>query len=80
MGRRGLGIRPSCQGKGLGTALLALTIQEARAIGIGAIHVHCMKGNVASVGMIVANGGVFDSEVEYGTPVEVIQRYVIAGE
>ena len=79
-GHIGLGIRPSCQGRGLGTRLLALTIEAARRRGIGEIHVHCNKDNPASAGMIVANGGMLDSEIEHGDPVEVIQRYIIAAE
>lgn len=76
-GHIGLGVRPSRQGRGLGKLLLALTIREATSLGIDEIHVHCHKGNFASAGMILANGGVLRSEVAYGHAGEIVQRYVI---
>ncbi len=76
-GHIGLGVRPAAQGRGLGKHLLALTIQEARSRGIDDVHVHCHKGNHASAGMILANGGVLRSEGPYGHAGEVVQRYVI---
>lgn len=76
-GHIGLGVRPAAQGRGLGKRLLALTIQEARRRGIEDVHVHCDKGNVASAGMILANGGVLESEGPYGHAGGFVQRYVI---
>ncbi|MEM9304502.1 MAG: GNAT family N-acetyltransferase [Pseudomonadota bacterium] len=76
-GHIGLGVRPSWRGNGVGNRLMALTIQEARKRGIGAVHVHCHKHNIASARMIVGNGGVLDSEIEDGEPPEIVQRYVI---
>ena len=78
-GHIGLGVRPSAQGRGLGKRLLALTIQEARKRGIEDIHIHCHKGNRASAGMILANGGVLQSEGPYGHAGEIVQRYVVVG-
>lgn len=77
-GHIGLGIRPSARGRGLGNSLLSLTIEEARKMGIGELHIHCHKRNVASARMIMANGGVLVSELDNGTPSETIQRYVVA--
>ena len=76
-GHIGLGIRPSYQGRGLGTQLLKLTLDAARDRGIRAVHVHCHKDNRASVGMILANGGVLDSEISPDASGVVVQRYVI---
>ncbi|MEL6449382.1 MAG: GNAT family N-acetyltransferase [Pseudomonadota bacterium] len=76
-GHIGLGVRPAAQGRGLGKLLLALTIQEARRRGIKDVHVHCNKGNHASAGMILANGGVLQSEGAYGHAGEIVQRYVV---
>jgi predicted acetyltransferase len=76
-GHIGLGVRPSYRGRGFGSTLLNLTIQEARKKGIAEIHVHCLKSDVASARTIVRNGGVLDSEVlDEGSP-EIIQRYLI---
>lgn len=75
-GHIGLGIRPSYRSKGLGNALMTLTIQEARRRGIGEIHIHCHKHNEASARMIISNGGVLESEIEESS--EIVQRYVVA--
>jgi len=77
-GHIGLGIRPSYRGRGLGTFLLAGTIEEARKRGIGELHIHCHKRNAASARMIVKNGGVLASEIEDEEPAETVQRYVVA--
>ena len=76
-GHLGLGIRPSRRGRGLGTRLLALTLLEARRMGIGEVHIHCHKDNESSGRMIVRNGGVLHSEIESGEPGAVVQRYVV---
>lgn len=76
-GHIGLGIRPSRRGHGLGNTLMRLTIAQARARGMGELHIHCHKHNAASARMIIANGGVLDSEVAIGEPVEVVQRFIV---
>lgn len=77
-GHIGLGVRPSYRGRGLGSRLLALTIQEARRKGIGQIHIHCNKGNAPSRRMIPRNGGRLESEETEPGSDEVLQRYEIA--
>jgi predicted acetyltransferase len=77
-GHIGLGVRPSCRGRGLGNVLLSFTIQEARKKGIAPIHIHCHKSNTASARMIARNGGVLDSEVADEGSTEIIQRYCVA--
>jgi predicted acetyltransferase len=74
-GHIGLGIRPSQRGRGLGTELLRLTIAEARKSGLGTLHVHCYRHNIPSARMIMANGGVLESEVPLDD--KVVQRYLI---
>lgn len=74
-GHIGLGIRPAWRGKGLGTSLLGLTLQQARQLGIAQVHVHCHKHNEASARMIRANGGLLESEIEADG--ELVQRYLI---
>lgn len=63
------------RGLGLGVRLLGLTLEKAYEHDIAQIHVHCHKHNVPSARMIIANGGLLDSEIDDGG--EIIQRYVI---
>lgn len=72
-GHIGLGIRPSYRGQGLSIQLLNLTLQKAKQKNINPVQIHCYKENTASARMIMACGGVLDSEVmDSGT---VVQRY-----
>jgi predicted acetyltransferase len=74
-GHIGMSIRPMHRGRGLGRELLALTILEARKLGIGTVHVHCLKANTASARMILGNGGRLDSDAVFEG--HSIQRFVI---
>lgn len=74
-GHIGLGVRPSWRGKGLGTLLLELTLQQAQQLGITQVHVHCHKHNEPSARMIRANGGWLESEIDADG--ELVQRYLI---
>ena len=56
-GHIGYGIRPSEQRKGYGTQILALTLVEARKLGIKRVLVTCDVDNIASVRVIEKNGG-----------------------
>lgn len=56
-GHIGYAIRPSQRGHGYGTAILALTLPYARALGITCVHMHCEEGNIASARVIERNGG-----------------------
>jgi predicted acetyltransferase len=76
-GHIGLGVRPSQRGRGLGTDLMSLTIQEAWKRGIDEVHIHCYKSNPASAKIIEANGGVLHSEIEEGASASVVQRFVV---
>ena len=75
-GHIGLGVRPSCRGKGLGNILMEKSIHQLNLMGVKVVHIHCYKSNVASASMIIANGGSLESEFsDYG---KVIQRFVIS--
>ncbi|WP_376697563.1 GNAT family N-acetyltransferase [Wenzhouxiangella sp. EGI_FJ10305] len=76
-GHIGLGIRPSQRGRGLGTKLMSLTIQEAWKLGIREVHIHCYKANTTSASLIKANGGTLESEVDDLDTGNVIQRFVV---
>jgi predicted acetyltransferase len=76
-GHIGYGIRPSLRRQGFGKAILSRTLERARAIGLGKILLTCGKANVGSVKVILANGGVLDSEEFHAPRNEVLQRYWI---
>ena len=56
-GHIGYDVRPSARGKGYGTALLALTLEKARELGLEDVLVTCDTDNVASARVIEKNGG-----------------------
>ena len=62
-GHIGDGIRPSERGKGLGTEMIALALEECRKLGISEVLMCCKKSNVASARTIEKNGGVLENEV-----------------
>ncbi|MCB1583633.1 MAG: GNAT family N-acetyltransferase [Marinicella sp.] len=74
-GHIGLGIRPKYRQQGLSVRLLQLTLEQAENKGINPVHVHCYQENIASARMIMACGGVLDSEIE--SDGVVVQRYLI---
>jgi predicted acetyltransferase len=56
-GQIGYNIRPNQRRKGYGTAILALTLQEAKKLGLERVLVTCDEGNVGSMKIIEQNGG-----------------------
>ncbi|MGN1003174.1 MAG: GNAT family N-acetyltransferase [Oscillospiraceae bacterium] len=74
-GHIGYSVRPSERRKGYGKAMLGLCLDKARERGLEKVMVTCDRENSASARTILANGGVFEKEVEVdGTS---IQRYWI---
>lgn len=61
-GHIGYDVRPSMRRRGYGTAVLALTLERARSLGIRCVLVTCGKDNVASERVILNNGGRFEGE------------------
>ena len=76
-GHIGYDIRPSERRKGYGTRMLAMALAEARRIGLDRVMVTCDRGNVASRRVILANGGVFESEGFDPASGEMVHRYWI---
>jgi len=76
-GHIGYDIRPSERRKGYGTRMLAMALVEARRIGLDRVMVTCDRGNVASARVILANGGVFESEGPDPETGEMVHRYWI---
>jgi predicted acetyltransferase len=76
-GHIGYGIRPSVRGRGCGKLILKLTLSEARARAITNVLLTCGKHNLASARVILANGGIFESEEFVAEHNEMVQRYWI---
>lgn len=74
-GHIGSGIRPSERGKGFGTHMVALALEECDKLGIREVLMCCDKANPASAKTIRKNGGILENEVK--TDGGVIQRYWI---
>jgi predicted acetyltransferase len=79
-GHIGYGVRPGARRGGVGTRLLALTLTEARRLGLDRVLITCDLGNIGSAQVIERNGGVReDVRVVPGYP-EPIVRYWVATE
>jgi len=61
-GNIGYFIRHAERRKGYGTRILALTLEEARAINLPRVLVTCDTDNIGSARIIRKNGGVFDGD------------------
>jgi predicted acetyltransferase len=61
-GHVGYHVRPSQRGKGYGTKMLALALDEARRLGLTRVLITCDPDNIASVRVIEKNGGVLASQ------------------
>lgn len=61
-GNVGYEVRPSERGRGYGTSILALALDEARRIGLGRVLLTAEPANVRSLRVIERNGGVPDGE------------------
>ena len=71
-GHIGDGIRPSERGKGYGTKMIALALEECKKLGIDRALMCCDKDNPASAKTIIKNRGVLENEVG-----SLVQRYWI---
>jgi predicted acetyltransferase len=76
-GHIGYGVRPSLRGKGFGSEILRQTLFRAKSLGLTKVLLTCGKNNIASAKVIVANGGVLESEAYYPPRDEVLQKYWI---
>ncbi|MGD6817041.1 GNAT family N-acetyltransferase [Metabacillus sp. 84] len=61
-GHIGYGIRPSERKKGYATAILSMTLERIKKLGLSEVLVTCDKDNIASEKTILKNGGVFEAE------------------
>ncbi|HEX8997424.1 MAG TPA: GNAT family N-acetyltransferase [Ktedonobacterales bacterium] len=77
-GHIGYNIRPSERGKGYGIAILALTLERARELGLSHVLLTCDTDNIRSAGVILRNGGVLTSEGYSPLRGARVSRYWIA--
>ena len=76
-GHIGYDVRPSQRGKGYATRLLALTMEEARGLGLTGVLVTCDDDNYASARVIEKNGGGLINKVVPEDGDKLIRRYWI---
>ena len=76
-GNIGYSVKPSARRQGFGTRLLELTLREASQREMTELLLTCGKTNLASVRVILRNGGVLESEEFLPRRGEVVQRYRI---
>ena len=63
-GHIGDGVRPSLRGRGIGTAMVGLALEECRKLGIDRVLMVCDRDNIPSAKTILRNGGVLENEIE----------------
>ncbi|WP_188903765.1 GNAT family N-acetyltransferase [Deinococcus aerophilus] len=76
-GHVGYEVRPSARRRGHGTALLRLTLERARELGLREVLVTCDTDNLGSRGIIEANGGVLEGEFQVEGHPHPLRRYWI---
>ncbi len=76
-GNIGYGVRPSARRRGFATEILRRTLEEARTLGLGEILITCANTNLGSIGTILNNGGVFESQENLPERGEIVNRYII---
>ena len=74
-GHIGYGVAPDQRRKGYATQMLLLGLGECKKLGINKARVSCIKGNIASAGVIKKCGGIYDGDAEYEG--KIFERYWI---
>ncbi len=76
-GHIGYSVRPGERRKGYAKRMLAMGLEEARALGLGRVMISCAVDNEGSRRTILANGGVFHSTIWDEEDQETLERYWI---
>lgn len=74
-GNIGYCVKPTERLKGYAKEMLRLALEECTLLGINDILITCSNQNNGSIKTILANGGIFENEVDRGD--KIIQRYWI---
>jgi predicted acetyltransferase len=77
-GHIGYGIRPSLQRQGYGRLILALALEECRALGLPRVLLTAQADNHASLRIIEANGGELEDEAPDPSGHGRLRRYWLA--
>jgi predicted acetyltransferase len=76
-GHIGYAVRPTKQGRGYGTTILALALRQARTLGIDRVLVTCDKTNVASRRVIEKNSGILQDQIHMeGQSVPILRFWI----
>lgn len=76
-GHIGYCVHPDHWGKGYATEMLALALEQCRALGIAPVLVTCSVGNPASERVIRKNGGVFENTLPIAEMNITVKRFWI---
>jgi len=76
-GHIGYDISPPYRRNGYGKLILKLGLEKAKRMNINSVLITCEPDNYASIRVIEANGGVFESEIPYCGKNKAIRRYWI---
>lgn len=77
-GHIGYAVRPSKQGRGYATKMLAHGLELAKQIGLDRVLCVCDEDNYASERVIVKNGGVFENTIYDLNDKVMVKRYWIS--
>lgn len=76
-GHIGYEIRPARRKQGFGRNILRLGLLEAKNMGLDKVLLICSRGNIGSVKIIEANGGILENEIRSENDGSMIRRYWI---
>jgi predicted acetyltransferase len=76
-GHIGCAVRPGARGAGIGTRILAMTLEQASVVGHSSVSLTCDSDNAASARMIAKNGGLLISSATSDNTGKERNRYVV---
>ena len=76
-GNIGYGVRPKFHGKGYGTLMLKMALEESKKLGLDKVLVTCVDENIASSRVIEKNGGILENKILLPSDNKTYRRYWI---